>query len=451
MSSPALHRRRALRLAAAATATVLGVTLLAACGSDGDKSASASDAGSDGKPVSITFWGWAKGTKDVVQAFNASHPNIQVTFEEIPSGNAGGYAKISNAVKAGNAPDVFNVEYPQLPDFVSQGAVQDISKLVSADLKGKYLPQSMELTTLGGSTWALPLDASPQALYYRKDLFEKAGVAVPKTWDEFKDAAAKLKAADANTRIATFFPDDPSTFEAMVWQAGAKWFGTSGDSWKVDMAGADTKKVADYWQGMITDDLIRVQPSFSQQWTASLQKGETAAYLGAAWGGGVLKSTLGTDPAANGKWAVAPMPSWDGQPASGMLGGTTFAVSKDSKKAKAAVEFATWATTTPEGIQARIASGSSSAYPADPELIPVAKAAFKTEFYGGQDIYAIYQDAAKSIKPNWAWGPSMGATNSSMKDAFGKLGQGTTVPSAVDAAQQATLAELKNRGLKVAG
>ncbi|MEU3573536.1 sugar ABC transporter substrate-binding protein [Kitasatospora sp. NPDC036755] len=442
MSTTPARVRRAPRLAAALVASALCVTSLAACGSD-----SSSGGAGDGKPVALTFWGWAKGTKEVVAAFNASHPDIQVTYEEIPSGVAGGYAKISNAVKAGNAPDVFNVEYVQLPDMVSQGAVQDIGKLVTDGVKAKYLSQALELTTLGGTTWALPLDASPQAFYYRKDLLDKAGITPPKTWDEFRTAAQKLKEAQPDARIATFFPDDPTTFEAMAWQAGGHWFKSSGDAWNVDATGAETKKVADYWQQLINDDLVRVMPSFSQQWTASLQKGETAGYLGATWGGGVLKGTV---PDASGKWAVAPVPTWDGSPASGMLGGTTFAVSKNSKKAKAAVEFATWATSTPEGFNARIASGTSSAYPAAPALVSVAQAAFKTDFYGGQDVYAIYGDAAKSIKPGWQWGPAMGATNNSLKDAFGKLTQGGTVQSAVDAAQQATVAELKNRGIKVA-
>ncbi|MFE7191449.1 ABC transporter substrate-binding protein [Kitasatospora sp. NPDC057541] len=450
MRSTPLSRRRALRLAAAATATALGVTVLAACGSSGDGAGSAA-ATDDGKPVSLTFWGWAKGTKDVVAAFNASHPNIQVTFEEIPAGAAGGYAKISNAVKAGNAPDVFNIEYPQLPDFVSQGAVQDIGKLVGADLKAKYLPQAVELTSLGGRTWALPLDAAPQVFYYRKDLFAKAGITVPKTWDEFRTAAQQLKAAQPDTRIATFFPDDPTTFEAMAWQNGAHWFTAADESWKADLTGAETRKVSEYWQKLADEDLVRVMPSFSQQWTASLQKGETAGYLGATWGGGVLKANVGTTPEVNGTWAAAPLPSWDGTPASGMLGGTTFAVSKDSKKAKAAVEFATWATTTADGFKARISSGTSSAYPAATELVPVAKQAFNTDFYGGQDLYALYSDAAKSIKQGWTWGPAMGVTNGSLKDSFGKVsGKSGTIDEALTTAQQATVAEFKNRGLKVA-
>ncbi|MGW2374469.1 ABC transporter substrate-binding protein [Kitasatospora sp. NPDC001683] len=444
-TTPTTARSRRARLAAA-TLGALSLSLVAACGSSGSSDSTASSG-----PVTITFWGWAKGTQDVVNAFNASHKDVQVNFQQIPSGISGGYAKISDAVKAGNAPDLFNVEYAALPDFVSQGAVQDITKLVPDSLKSKYLPQSVELTTLAGKSWGLPLDAAPQALFYRKDLFDKAGISTPpKTWDEYRADAEKLKQTDPNTRIGTFFPDDPGTLEALSWQNGAHWFGAVNGAWSVNVGSPETKRVADYWQQLISDDLVRVQPSFSQQWTASLQKGETAAYLGAAWGGGVLQSTLASTPEATGKWAVAPIPSWDGQPAGGMLGGTTFAVSKDSKKAKAAVEFATWATTTPEGIQARIASGTSSLFPADPELIATAKAAFKTDFYGGQDIYSVFVDASKTIKPNWQWGPAMSVTNNTMKDAFAKLASGGTVSAAVDASQQATVAELKNRGLKVA-
>ncbi|WP_328296516.1 sugar ABC transporter substrate-binding protein [Streptomyces sp. NBC_00435] len=438
-------RRRALRVGAAVTVAAL-CGALSACGGDVDDASAA-----DGKPVTLTFWGWAKGTQEVVNAFNATHSGIQINFEEIPSGNAGGYAKISNAVKAGNAPDVLNVEYPQLPDFVSQGAVQDISGLVDDRLKAKYLPHAIELTSLGGKTWALPQDVAPQAFFYRRDLFQKAGITVPRTWAEFRTAAEKFKAALPGARIATFFPDDPTTFEAVAWQNGAHWFTAEDDAWKVNLTGPESNQVADYWQKLIDDDLVQVQPSFSQQWTASLQKGETAGYLGASWGAGVLKANLGTAAGMNGNWAVAALPAWDGQPSSGMLGGSTFAVSKDSKKAEAAVEFATWATTTPEGIKARIASGTSSSYPAATALVPVAKEAFDTAFYGGQDIYGVFTEAAKSIKPGWAWGPAMGVTNGSLRDSFGKVTARTgTIADALATAQQDTVDEFRIRGLKVA-
>ncbi|MCK8677243.1 MULTISPECIES: sugar ABC transporter substrate-binding protein [Streptomyces] len=430
------------RSTTAIAATVTALAVLTACGGGEDSAPEA-----DGKPVTITFWGWAKGTKETVDAFNAAQKDIRVKFEEIPAGGAGGYAKISNAVKAGNAPDLVSIEYPSLPEFVSQGALKDIR--LPEEVKGKLLPQAVELTTLGGKNWAVPFDAAPQAFYYRKDLFAKYGVEVPKTWDEFRAAAEKVRKADAKARIATFFPDDPTTFEAMVWQAGAQWFKAEGDTWKIDTTDAATEKVTGYWQDLLDKDLVHNDVSFSPEWTGSLKNDSTIGYLGASWGAGVLKGTL---PEQSGKWAVAPMPSWDGKPASGMLGGSTFAVTKDSGHAEAAVEFATWMATTEQGVKARIGSGTSSAFPAATELRPVAKAAFDAGYYGGQDIYRLFDEAGTSIRGGWAWGPTTGTTNTTIKDQLGKVSDGsTTIADAVRAGHEATVAELRKRGLKVEG
>ncbi|MGW8357485.1 ABC transporter substrate-binding protein [Streptomyces wedmorensis] len=426
----------------AGTATALAV--LTACGGGGDDTANKSSG-----PVTITFWGWAKGSKDVVDAFNASHTDIQVKFEEIPSGTAGGYAKISNAVKAGNAPDLVSIEYSSLPEFVSSGALQDIGDQFTEADRAKLLPQAVELTTLGGKSWAVPFDAAPQAFFYRKDLFARYKVAVPTTWDDFRKAAEQVKKADAKARIATFFPDDPTTFEAMAWQAGAQWFKAENDTWKIDTTDPATTKVTDYWQGLLDADLVHKDASFSPEWVGSLKNGTTIGYLGASWGAGVLK---GNSPELSGKWAVAPIPTWDGKPASGMLGGTSFAVTKDSKQKAAAITFAEWMSTTEDGVKARIASGTSSAFPAAAALRPVAKKAFDASYYGGQDIYALFEAAGASINPNWSWGPTTGTTNTAIKDRFGKITKGGPgIADAVKGGHDATVAELTKRGLKVEG
>jgi len=425
--------------------TAAALAVLTACGGGGDETVGK---GTPDKPVTITFWGWAKGSKDVVDAFNAAQRNIRVKFEEIPSGTAGGYAKISNAVKAGNAPDLVSIEYASLPEFVSSGALQDIGSEFTEQDRARLLPQAVELTTLGGKNWAVPFDAAPQAFYYRKDLFAKYRVAVPTTWDEFKAAAEKVKKADPKARIATFFPDDPTTFEAMAWQAGAQWFKAEDDTWKIDTTDPATTRVTAYWQGLLDAGLVHKNASFSPEWTGSLKNGTTLGYLGASWGAGVLKGTL---PEQSGKWAVAPVPHW-GTPASGMLGGTSFAVTKDSEKKAAAVEFAEWMSTTEAGVKARIASGTSSAFPAATALRPVAKQVFDASYFGGQDIYALFEQAGASIDAHWAWGPTTGTTNTTIKDHFGKITKGGPgIADAVEAGHRATVAELTRRGLKVEG
>ncbi|MFD7665462.1 ABC transporter substrate-binding protein [Streptomyces sp. NPDC059788] len=432
--------RTSLALAGGLTA----LTLLTACGS------SSGAAGHEG-PVTLTYWGWTKGTRQAVAAFNATHRDTKVRYEEIPSGTAGGYAKISNAVRAGNAPDLVSVEYPTLPEFVSQGAIQDITPYVTPDLKRKLLPQAVRLTTLGGRNWAVPFDAAPQVYYYRKDFFTRHKIEVPRTWDGFRAAAAAAKKADPKARVATFFPDDPTTFEAMAWQAGAHWFATQGDSWKLDTTDPATRKVTAYWQGLLKDDLVHTHASFSPGWTNSLRGGGTVGYLGASWGAGVLKGTL---PDQSGKWAAAPVPTWDGRPASGMLGGSTTAVTRSSRHTGAAVRFATWLATSADAVRARAASGQSSAYPVTAALRPVARRAFDTRYYGGQDVYALFDAAAASVHADWGWGPATSTTNTALKDEFGKVAGSrgaASLAAAVRAGSDATVRELRKRGLKVMG
>ncbi|WP_285705726.1 sugar ABC transporter substrate-binding protein [Microtetraspora sp. NBRC 16547] len=425
----------------AGLASLLSVgALLSACASSSQGEAS----GGNGVEQ-VVLWGWAKGTKDVVDAFNKSHKDIQVKFEEIPSGNAGGYAKFANAVKAGNAPDLMSVEYPQVPDFVIQGALRDITA-ETADIKAKYPASIFGLVELGGKTWSIPLDAAPQVFFYRKDLFEKNKIEVPKTWDDFRKAAEKVKKADPQARIGSFHPDDPNLLVAYAWQAGGKWFNSEGGSWKVNIDDEPTKKVAVYWNDLIKEDLVKVQPTLSQEWIASLAEDQVWGYLGANWAGGMIK---GNNAPQSGKWAVAPAPNW-GTPASGMFGGTTYAVSKDSKHVKAAVEVAKWFTGTPEAWTARLNSGTSSAFPAIADLVPVAAKTFDTGFYGGQDIYGVFSESYNTIQPGWTWGPSMVQVLTSFKDRLGQVSAGsTTVPDVLTAVQTDTVNEIKRRGLAV--
>lgn len=425
-------------------ATALAV--LTACGGADDSRAR----GTADDPVTVSFWAWTRGSQEVVDAFNATHETIKVEFEEIPSGGLGGYPKIANAVKAGIAPDLLSIEYPQLSAFVSQGSLQDISGYLTEDIKKKFLPQTIEMTTLGGRNWAVPFDAAPQIFYYRKDFFTEHGITPPTTWDGFRDAAEQVRKAEPKTRIATFFPDDPTFFQAMAWQAGAQWFRADAgtDAWRIHTTDPASTRTAAYWQGLIDDRLVSTASSFSPEWTGSLKQGATVGYLGASWGAGVL---AGIVPEQKGKWAAVRLPSWEAdRPASGMIGGSTFAVSKGSTKTAAAVEFALWMSTHEDAINARIGASTSSALPASPAMVPIARKAFDTGFYGGQDLYGLFEEAGASIGPEWVWGPSPGATNSALGDALGEVvGGASTLPKAIRRAHDATVADLRKRGLKV--
>ncbi|MFD7549763.1 ABC transporter substrate-binding protein [Streptomyces sp. NPDC059578] len=426
----------------ALVAAVASLALVAACGS-GDEDASGS-AGSPDKPVTIDYWSWMPGTKETAEAFNKSQKNVRVRFSEVPAGLAGGYDKLAKGVKAGNAPDVMNVEYQALPDLVTQGLIADSSELLGDTVK-KAPQQVQDLVTLGGKQWAAPFDVAPQMMYYRKDLFEKHKIPVPKTWTEYAEAAEKIKKADSKARITAFWSDDTATWAALAQQAGATWYTAEGDSWKVDINDAATNKVAEFWGGLVKDDLVFNHKAWSPESTKATADHRVYTRISASWGAGALKTE---QPDQAGKWASVALPGW-GDGKTGMVGGSSFAVVKDSKKAAAAAEFVTWATTSDEAVKARLAAGTSSALPADEKLRDVAKQSFDTAYFDGQDLYAAASEQVPNINAGWVWSPVHNATSVELTAALGKASDGNF--SAALAKGQATAEKLiKDRGLKLA-
>lgn len=445
---------RQSRRSVLATIAALPLTgALSACGGGGGDTRSGSTS-STGRTVSsrtgrktrITFWSALRGSQEVVDAFNRGHDTIEVDFQQVPGGAQGGYAKLSNAARAGNAPDIATIEYPQVPGFAIDGVCRDITDLVGEGLRAKLLPQALELTTFEKRVFSVPLDVEPMVLHYRTDLFERYGLTVPRTWEEFEEAARTVHRKGGERRMALFPTDGDTQLAAFAWQAGARWFDTSGGAWNLSLADAPTRRVAAYWQRLTDQDLVFMNAVESRQSDVQIAEGLVLGRLSGAWDAG---AQMKARPAQKGVWAIAPMPQWD--PADqgvGTHGGSTFAVTKDCADPEAAMEFIEWQVSHPDALRARLSSGASSQYPAAPGLVDVGRKAFDRGYYGGQDIYTLFEREAEKIRPGWVWGPRMSATGRIMKDGLARAsgGQGSIL-GAVRAAQEGTMPDLKALGL----
>ncbi|WP_193474160.1 ABC transporter substrate-binding protein [Streptomyces griseomycini] len=438
---PGRHPRRSVL---AATAAVPLTGALGACsGGTGTPSRSTTRAG---KATRITFWSALRGSQEVVDAFNRTHDRIQVDFQQIPSGGQGGYAKLSNAARAGNAPDVATIEYPQVPGFAIDGVARDITDLVSDSLRTRLLPQAFGLTTFQGRVFSVPLDVEPMVLHYRADLFERYGLEVPGTWEEFAALAPVVRRKAPDRRIVLFPTDGATQFAAYSWQAGAQWFDTRDGAWNVSLADAPTRRVAAYWQDLIDRDDVFMNAVESRQSDAQIGDGLVLTRLSGAWDAG---AQMNARPGQKNQWRIAPLPQWDpDRPAVGTHGGSTFAVTKDSRHPEAAMEFIAWQVSHPDALRARLSSGTSSQYPAASALVAVGRDAFDRSYYGGQDIYTLFRQEAEKIRDGWVWGPRMTATGKVMQDSFARVGAGRgSLIDAVRTAQDGTMPDLKALGL----
>ncbi len=417
--------------------------LMTACGTSEKPGAAEAPAG---KPTGeISFWSSLAGMEDVTKAFNASQSDIKVAFETIPNGVNGGYAKLATAITAGDGPDVSTVEYPQLPQFVSNGQLVPLNDYIDTAATVDQLSEQIRgQVQFGDQIFGLPYDAAPQIFWVRQDLLKEAGAEVPKTWAEFEEVGKKIKAVNPDRFLASFNPNEVPITAALAWQGGGKWFSTEGDKWKIGINDAATMKVADFWQKMIDQKIVKVQQANSDEWGMDLAQGNVAGVLGASWSArGLIARVENTD--QKGAWIACEMPTW-GEPAGAFYGGSSFNIAKGSKNPEAAAAFITYLTTDPKAIEAR--GNGGSAVIAFPGLTEVAQKAFDSSFFGN-DIYEVFGAAYKTITPGWQWGPNWEITKTAIGDAYGKLTTGGTVGESINSAQKATVTGLTQTGLSV--
>lgn len=442
--SEGIEMRRSL--GAKILAIALGASLLAACGwsDDGDRDG---NGGSTGGRAELSFWSWAPNIEKVVDRWNADNPDIQVTLSK-QAGGGDIVTKVLTADRAGNPPDLVQVEYQSLPTLVSNNVLADISG-PAGGLRDRFAEGLWQQVTLGtDAVYAIPQDAAPMMLYYRADLFERYALAVPQTWQEFAEAARTVRAKSGNKQyLTTFSANDPGWFAGLAQQAGASWWGVRGDAWQVTIDDPATRKVAEYWGGLVAEGVVSGNPMYTPEWNKSLNDGTLLAWPGAVWGPGVL---AGNAPDTAGKWKMAPLPQWTaGESRTGNWGGSSTGVTEKSKHREAAVTFATWLNSDPAATELLVRE--SALYPAAKDAQQGPALSPPPAFFAGQaDFYPL----AKRISDGAAgvtWGPNVNVTYEAYQDAFGKAITGRTpFGPAVEAMQQATVADLRKNGFTVA-
>ncbi|WP_448630082.1 ABC transporter substrate-binding protein [Cellulomonas soli] len=446
-----MHQRTRTGLGAVLASTLL-IGTLAACSSGGSDDTADSGSGSgacapsDG-PVELTFTSWIPGIETAVDAWNAANPDIQVTVQTGPNGNSGTYQNFFNQIEAGNAPDLGQIEYDALPNFRVQDGLEDLS--ACADVvaaKDQFVDWTWGQVSLGDekSVWAVPQDSGPMALFYRADLFEANGIPVPTTWEEYQAAAEKIRGLGGY--ITNFSQTDVNQFAGFVWQADGQWFSNDTDGWSVTLTDDASTKVADYWQGLLSDDLVSTYPAWTTEWDNAYNSGEVWSWVSAVWGANSIASGA---PDTAGKWAVAPMPQWQaGGTSAGNWGGSSTAVFKGTDHLYEATKFALWLNSSEEALT--ILNKEANIYPATKDGLKLPVLQEGVEFYGGQKIYDVFAEASAQVNPDFVWGPTMTQVYTDVSDGFKEAatGQGTLV-DALTAAQSSTVDALEAQAIPV--
>jgi len=455
-----LNSERRHRRAARWLALVVGASLgLSACGggggstgSSGEVPKSVSQADVDKAlqtPTELTFWTWVPNIQKEVALFQKKYPAIKVKVVNAGQGEPE-YAKLRTALKAGTgAPDVVQIEYQYVPTFTLTGSLLDLRPYGAEALKDTFVDWTWsQVSGDNGEVWALPQDTGPMGMLYRKDIFDKHGIAVPKTWEQFAEAARKLHAADPKAYLTNLASNQNGVWMGLLWQAGAKPFSTSGkDQITVSVGDEASKKVASYWGDLVKDGVVSTDADFTDPWFQALNSGRYATWLTAAWAPLFLSTSA---KATSGNWRAAPLPQWaDGQQVSGNWGGSTSAVIKTTKNPIAAAKLAEFINTDPESTKMlatqQFLFPSTKALLADPGFIGQ-----KPEFYGGQTVNEVFAQISDSVSTDFQWPPFLDQVVSDWDETVGKsLADRGDPGAALDQWQSRITTYAENQGFKV--
>jgi lactose/L-arabinose transport system substrate-binding protein len=315
-------------------------------------------------------------------AFAKAYPNIKVKYTVIDYGgnadNPGLYQNFQLAVTAGSGlPDVVSLEDSHLGQYVSINALADITAKVTPYLP--FLPgQKIQEASKDGQIYAMPIDSGPVALYYRRDVFEKAGVdpTTLSTWDDWLAAAKVIK---DKTGVPMWQQakarNNARTFESLLWQQGLGYVDASG-AVIVDKE-PRIQQTLEFMGKTWSDGVAADNEEWTDPWYAAFNKGQVATHPGAVWMSTFFKSFIAPD--AAGKFGVVPLPRWtaDGSDTAND-GGSSFAIPAASEQQAAAWAWIQFYTGQPSSVM--------TWYKAS-DIFPSLNAAYEDPYFQEPDPY----------------------------------------------------------------
>lgn len=162
-------------------------------------------AGSVAHAVEIEYWQYffdarVTAMEQLIENFQEANPDITVKMTHFPYADY--RTKVAAAIPAGEGPDVVQLFYGWLNDYVEAELIQPLPADVfpASKIDEEFFPMVQAMKE-GDQYWALPTAVRSLALFYNERLLEEAGVEPPTTLDEMMAAAAAMTKRDGAGNI----------------------------------------------------------------------------------------------------------------------------------------------------------------------------------------------------------------------------------------------------------
>lgn len=327
--------RLGAKCAALATACALALTT-AACGSSDNSAGDAQK--DDGKPGTVRVWFMEgsisdKAQKYLVDEFKKQNPESDLKIE-IQQWD-GIVSKLQTSLASKNeSPDLVEIGNTQTTSFTTVNAFGDVTDMKDKLGGDKLIQSFVDASTVDGKIYAYPLYAGARGVFYRKDLFEKAGIEQPKTISDFTDAVIKLQKANpentadfAGMYLAAV---DIHGVESYLFAQGFDYAKQSGDKWEAQTSTPKSLAALENAQKVFKEGTTYGQDSKAGQksFERYFNEGKTGVLIGTGNIGVKIDEQLWKDD----KVGVFPIPSdTPDKPGLTFAGGSNIALAANSQ------------------------------------------------------------------------------------------------------------------------
>jgi multiple sugar transport system substrate-binding protein len=363
---------------------ILVLSMLTACGG--------SPAPAKEGPVTITVWdyyGEATPIKPLVEAFEKENPNIKVNVEAL--GWDATLEKLNVVFSGGTPPDVATIDMTWLPKFAALGALTDLKPLANGKVNGQkleevYTPGALEAMTYNGQIETMMYDFDVYALYYRTDLFEQKGIAVPKTWDELSAAMKQLVEGD---KYQYQFLAETFHGSQFIFENGGRLL--TEDNKAAAFNSPEAVEAIEFYSGMLKDKTAINWTKDQGERIQGIKDNRIAVFSDGPYYMGIMKASA---PEMAGKWRVAMHPY--SKNAGSYLGGTGLVIPQNAKNKEAAWKFIEFALKLENQINVYKAAGAA---PATIQALESPEVNVADPYFGGEKAFSVFLESMKTAHP----------------------------------------------------
>ena len=340
--------------------------------------------------VTINFWHHYSAqspenetlTTVLIPKFEEENPGIKVNA--VSHEWADLHDKILISAQSDTLPDVARLDSAWIPEFQKMGILVPLNKEMSDfnDVAGGLLESAMSTAEIGGDNYGLALNTNTKILYYNVEMLSEAGIAVPKTMDEFADACKKLSGTNANGQQVWGY-DEPGlsgwNLCPFIWSMGGSLTNEEQTKATGYLNSKETVAAIEMFANLYKENAITGWNSGDIPMTDGFGTGRYAMLLEGPW---KVAELAGAYP--DFKYETAPVPAGEGGSIS-VLGGEDISMFNSANK-DAAWKFMKFMTS--EYAQVEMAKCGQ---------IPVNKTALETDTVKAAD-FAPYIEQLQTAK-----------------------------------------------------